>query len=89
MSENKRSPGEDQGGVSFSLSGPALTSCLCLIIVLLLVAHLVSGCVPFETSIRNNEGDGSACVVWGPNKSDLPTCNKVPEKTLPSDTSSL
>lgn len=64
MSENKRNPDENPGGVSFSLSGPALTSCLSLLVILILVLALVSGCIPLQASIRNNDDDGSVCVKW-------------------------
>jgi hypothetical protein len=65
MSDNKRNPNENSGGVSFSLSGPALTSCLSLLVILILVLALVSGCIPVQASARNNDGDGSVCVKWG------------------------
>ena len=82
MSDNKRSPDESPGGISFSLSGPALISSLCLFIVLILVLHLLSGCVPVDASIRNNDGDGSACVVWGSKASDpSSSCKAGPKDT--------
>jgi hypothetical protein len=64
MSDNKRNPNESSGGVSFSLSGPALASCLSLLVILILVLALVSGCIPLQASIRNNDDDGSVCVKW-------------------------
>jgi hypothetical protein len=36
-----------------------------------LVLALLSGCIPVKASVRNNEGDGSACIKWG-RISDLP-----------------
>lgn len=65
MTGNKRNPDESPGGVSFSLSGPALTSCLSLLIILILVLALLTGCIPLKASIRNNDDDGSVCVKWG------------------------
>lgn len=66
MTDNKRNPNESSGGVSFSLSGPALSSCLSLLIILILALALLSGCkIPLGASIRNNSDDGSVCVKWG------------------------
>jgi hypothetical protein len=80
MTDNKRNPDESPGGVSFSLSGPALTSCLSLLIILILVLALLSGCIPVKASIRNDEGDGSVCVKWG-RISDLPVGEAYLEDT--------
>lgn len=87
MSENKGNTDESRGGVSFSLSGPALTSILCLLIVLILVLNLI-GCVPVDASIRNNDGDGSACIVWGTKRSDSPSCQTAGQGNTTTETSS-
>ncbi len=88
MSENKRNTDENRGGVSFSLSGPALTSSLCLLIVLILVLNLI-GCVPVDASIRNNDGDGSACIVWGIKRGDLPACRSADQGDTSTEPSPL